>query len=90
MRLCIEKPLAVAIAHLDSGPSATADVMRQPLFRRTCFGEQCLGVQLAKRTKVCHNAFAVGIITMIPSAGITQTESKPDEIDTRRTHTRRL
>ena len=36
-------------------------------------------------TRVCHNAFAVGIRTMISPAGITQTESKPDEIDTRRT-----
>jgi restriction endonuclease len=36
-------------------------------------------------TRVCHNAFAVGIRTMISPAGITQTESKPDEINTRRT-----
>ena len=41
--------------------------------------------KLAQQTRVCHNAVAVGIRTTILSAGITQTESKPDEIYTRRT-----
>jgi hypothetical protein len=42
-------------------------------------------VELALQTRVCHNAVAVGIRKTIPPAGKTQTESKPDEIDTRRT-----
>jgi hypothetical protein len=47
-------------------------------------------IKLAYRIRVCHNAVAVGVRTTIPPAGITQTESKPDELNTRRTHTRRL
>jgi hypothetical protein len=42
-------------------------------------------IELAYQTKVCNNAVAVGVRTTIPPAGITQTESIPDEKDTRRT-----